>query len=306
MLEMFTVILVFTSVALVTVGLRSKAVDPVEARLRTVQAGMGPRNPLLAQPFIRRAAAPMASGLVRLIMRLLPHTWLAASSQKLIWAGNPITLPGFVLIWSAITALGGFCFFIFSNIFTDAIIIRLIITLAGVGLGAALPQLWLRARVNERHYYTRKAMPDALDLMTTSVEAGLSLDAAMIRVAEFQRGPFQDELAKAMQDITLGKSRRQALEELCERLNAPEAINFVQTINQAEVTGAPIAQVLRVQAEQVRIARRQAAEAQAQRAPLLMVIPLVFLILPSIFVFLVAPAALTIIDLLSNSQVFNR
>jgi tight adherence protein C len=160
--------------------------------------------------------------------------------------------------------------------------------------------------VSERHYYTRKGLPDALDLMTTSVEAGLSLDAAMIRVAEFQRGPFQDELAKAMQEVTLGKSRRDALEEICGRLNAPDVINFVQTINQAEVTGAPIARVLRVQAEQVRIRRRQAAEAQAQRAPLLMVIPLVFLILPSIFVFLVAPAGLTIIDLLSNSEVFNR
>jgi tight adherence protein C len=248
----------------------------------------------------------MASGIVKLIMRLLPHTWIAATAQKLVWAGHPITLPGFVLIWAAITVLCGFVFFIFSNILFDSIIVRLLVAFGGAGVGAVLPQLWLSGRISDRHYYTRKALPDALDLMTTSVEAGLSLDSAMIRVAEFQRGPFQDELAKAMQDMTLGKSRRQALEELCERLNSPEVISFVQTINQAEVTGAPIAQVLRVQAEQVRIGRRQHAEAQAQRAPLLMVIPLVFLILPSIFVFLVGPTALTIIDLLSNSQVFNR
>ncbi len=109
-----------------------------------------------------------------------------------------------------------------------------------------------------------------------------------------------------MQDVTLGKSRRNALDELCERLNVPEVVNFIQTINQAELTGAPIGQVLRAQAEQVRVKRRQAAEAQAQRAPLLMVIPLTFFILPSMFVVLLAPAALTIIDLLSNSEVFSR
>jgi tight adherence protein C len=106
--------------------------------------------------------------------------------------------------------------------------------------------------------------------------------------------------------MTLGKSRRDALNELTERLAVPEVVTFIQTVNQAEVTGAPIAQVLRVQAEQVRIARRQAAEAQAQRAPLLMLIPLVLFIFPSLFVVLLAPAALTIIDLLTNSEVFNQ
>ena len=306
MLEAMTVVLVFASIFLVVVGLRTRPVDPVIARLRSVQAGIGPRNPLLAQPFIHRAAAPMAGGLVRLLMRLLPHTWLTATQQKLTWAGHPTTLPGFVLVWAAITVLGAILFFVLSNSFGAGFIFRVIATLVGLAVGAALPQLWLGARVSERHYYTRKALPDALDLMTTSVEAGLSLDAAMVRVAEFQRGPFQDELAKAMQDMTLGKSRRDALDELTERLNTPEVVSFIQTLNQAEVTGAPIAQVLRVQAEQVRIKRRQAAEAQAQRAPLLMIIPLVFLILPSVFVFLVAPAALTMIDLLTNSEVFAR
>jgi tight adherence protein C len=300
------VLLVFASVFLIVVGLRTRPLDPVEARLRSVQAGIRPSNPLLAQPFIQRAAAPMAGGLVKLIMRLLPHTWLQETQKRLVWGGGSMTLPGFVLLWTAVAALLAVMAFVLADSFGFGFLGLVIAVLIGLAVGSFLPQMWLRARIADRHYQTRKALPDALDLMTTSVEAGLSLDAAMVRVAEFQRGPFQDELVIAMQEVTLGKSRRLALSELCDRLNVPEVVSFIQTINQAEITGASIGQVLRAQAQQVRIVRRQAAEAQAQRAPLLMIIPLVFLILPSMFVVLLAPAALTVIDLLTNSSVFAR
>jgi tight adherence protein C len=166
-----------------------------------------------------------------------------------------------------------------------------------------LSQLWLGGQISNRHYHTRKGLPDAIDLMLTSVEAGLSLDAAMLRVAEFHRGPFQVELERALQDMTLGMSRRDALEGICERLDVPEVVTFIQTVNHAEITGAPIGQVLRVQAEQIRVKRRQAAEAQANRAPLLMIFPLVFFIFPSIFVVLLAPAIMTMIDILTNNEV---
>jgi tight adherence protein C len=217
-----------------------------------------------------------------------------------------MSLPSFIALWFVFTASFGVMFFIIANSLGVSGLMLLIVVGGGVLAGALLPQLWLRARVADRQYHARKALPDALDLLTTSVEAGLSLDASMVRVAEFQRGPFQDELAIAMQDITLGKSRREALNELAERLNVPDVTSFIQTINQAEITGAPIAQVLRAQARQVRVKRRQAAEAQAQRAPLLMIFPIIFLIMPSVFVVLLAPAALTIIDLLTNSTVFSR
>jgi tight adherence protein C len=305
-MEILAVMLAFASVFLIVFGLRTKAVDPVEARLQAVRTGIGPRNAVLSQPFIRRAAAPMAGSVVRFIMRLLPSTWVSETQQKLAWAGNFMSLPTFILIWACVAVCLGVLGFLFANTFGWGFLGLAIAAAVGFAVGALLPQLWLRARVSDRRYQTRKGLPDALDLMTTSVEAGLSLDSAMVRVAEFQRGPFQDELAVAMQEMTLGKSRREALEQLSERLNVPEVISFIQTINQAEITGAPIGQVLRAQAQQVRIKRRQAAETQAQRAPLLMIIPLVFFILPSMFVFLVAPAALTIIDLLTNSSVFNR
>jgi tight adherence protein C len=223
-----------------------------------------------------------------------------------VQAGNFLPLSSFLMLWVVFAATFAVICFIFADSLGVGRILLIVAVIVGIAVGALMPQLWLRSRVSERHYQIRKALPDALDLLTTSVEAGLSLDAALVRVSEFQRGPLQDELVVAMQDITLGKSRRDALAELSERLAVPEVINLVATINQAEVTGAPIGQVLRAQAHQVRVKRRQAAEAQAQRAPLLMIGPLVFLILPSMFVVLLAPAALTIIDLLTNSTIFDR
>jgi tight adherence protein C len=115
---------------------------------------------------------------------------------------------------------------------------------------------------------------------------------------------LQDELARALQEMTLGMSRRDALLAMCDRIKLPELLAFVQALNQAEITGAPVAQVLRVQAEQVRVLRRQTAEAQAQRAPLYMVLAVVFFILPSLFLLLLGAIGLTVLDLLSDSEIF--
>jgi tight adherence protein C len=125
-----------------------------------------------------------------------------------------------------------------------------------------------------------------------------------MRVAEYQSGPLQRELSQALQDMTFGQSRRQALESLAERVNLAELSSFIQALNQAEITGAPVGQVLRVQADEVRVRRRQNAEAQAQRAPLLMTIPLVFFILPSLFVVLLGPAIIGIVQIFNDNELF--
>jgi tight adherence protein C len=306
MLEALTVFVGFAAVFLVVTGLRTRPADPVADRLRTVQAGMGSRNRTMAQPFIRRAAIPMAGALARLVMKLVPTTWLKDIEQRLIWAGGKMTLPGYVLLTFLTTPTFGFLSWVISGTFGVAGIVHVIIAGVGVAIGVYLPRFALNSRISQRAYLTRKSLPDALDLMTTSVEAGLSLDAALVRVGEYVQGPFQEELSLALQDMTLGKSRKVALEEIMQRLNVPEVASFIQAVNQAEVTGAPIGQVLRTQADTVRIRRRQAAEAQAQRAPILMLIPLIFFILPSLFVVILAPAAMTIIDLLSNSSLTSR
>lgn len=304
MLILATALLTFLSAILVTAGLRARSVDLVGDRLRAVRAGIRPSTSPLDDPFVERAIAPIMAALVHGITRLLPPSWIKATTKRLILAGNPIPLSGFLVFWACAAVGFSFVAVLFADSSGFPTVTRAIFAVVGFAVGGFLPQLWLRIRINDRIYKARKQLPDALDLMTSSVEAGLSLDAALRRLVEYHSGPLKQEMSRAIEDMTLGKARRDALYEAAERLPLPEFMVFVQALNQAEVTGAPIGEVLRVQAEQIRIKRRQHAEAQAQRAPLLMIIPLVFLILPSMFVVLLAPAALTILEAFSDSELF--
>ncbi len=301
---LIAVALAFVSVFLLTTGLLTRQTDPVEARLEAIREGVRPQASGLNRPFFQRALLPLLAALADLIVKLLPSTWVQATAKRLVWAHNPISLPAFVLIWAAFAAGVPFLALLFARSAGADSFMTVLILASGVFVGAITPQLWLSMKVNDRSYRARKQLPDALDLMTTSVEAGLSLDAALARVAEHHTGPLQEELSRALQEMTLGIPRRDALLGMAERIKLPELMAFVQALNQAEVTGAPIAQVLRVQAEQVRIKRRQNAEAQAQRAPLYMVLAIVFFILPSLFLLLLGAIGLTVMDLLSDSELF--
>jgi tight adherence protein C len=298
------VALTFVAAVLITSALRARRFDPVEERLRAVQEGIRPtRSTVLDDPFVKRAVAPLMAAFANVVMRILPPSWISATAKRLVWAGNPMSIGGFVVIWAA-TAIA-FC--LVGLIFADSVgvstVLRFVVGGVGFLMGGYLPQFWLRMRIGSRQYNARKQLPDALDLMTTSVEAGLSLDSALMRLSDYQTGPLQEEISKALTDMNLGKSRRDALDEAAERLHLPDFTTFVQALNQAELTGAPIGQVLRVQGVEIRVKRRQHAEAQAQRAPLLMIFPLVFFILPSVFIALLAPAALTLFELLRETDI---
>jgi tight adherence protein C len=298
------VALAFASIFLLTTGLLTRQTDPVETRLEAIRAGVRPQAAALNQPFFERAILPLFAAVAGLILKLLPLTWVKATGKRLVWAHNPMSLPTFVLIWAAFAAAVPVIALLFARRVGADTFLTVLSVAVGVFLGGVTPQLWLGMKVADRSYRARKQLPDALDLMTTSVEAGLSLDAALARVAEHHTGPLQEELARALQEMTLGMPRRDALLGMTERIKLPELLVFVQALNQAEVTGAPIAQVLRVQAEQVRIKRRQTAEAQAQRAPLYMVLAIVFFILPSLFLLLLGAVGLTVLELLSDSEIF--
>ena len=301
---LIAVALAFASVFLLTTGLLRRQTDPVEARLEAIREGVRPQASGLDRPFAQRAILPLLASLANLIVKLLPSTWVQATAKRLVWAHNPISLPAFVLIWAAFASVVSVLAVLLARSAGTDPFLTVMIVAGGVFIGVVTPQLWLGMKVNDRSYRARKQLPDALDLMTTSVEAGLSLDAALARVAEHHTGPLQEELSRALQEMTLGMARREALLGMAERIKLPELLAFVQALNQAEVTGAPIAQVLRVQAEQVRIKRRQNAEAQAQRAPLYMVLAIVFFILPSLFLLLLGAIGLTVLELLSDSEIF--
>jgi tight adherence protein C len=162
-------------------------------------------------------------------------------------------------------------------------------------LGYILPGMWLQSTIDRRKQGIVKALPDALDLLTICVEAGLGFDSAMRRVAEKWDSDLSMEFGRVLQEIQLGKVRRDALRGMSERLEVADVTTFIAAVIQAEQLGVSLAKVLRIQSDQMRIKRRQRAEKKAQEAPVKMVIPMVFLIFPSLLVVLLGPAAFQVL-----------
>ncbi len=162
-------------------------------------------------------------------------------------------------------------------------------------IGFIFPDMWLSGRMRGRQKMIFRAMPDALDLLTICVEAGLGFDAAMSRVHEKWENDLGLELGRVIQEIRLGKLRRDALRDMSERLGVPEMTSFVAAVIQSEQLGVSMAKVLRIQSDQMRVRRRQMAEEEAHRAPIKMVFPIALLIFPSIMLILLGPAAMLLV-----------
>ncbi len=269
--------------------------SPVEERLQLY--GTRPRTLEeieLSQPFGERALVPLIRGLARLLNRSTPQKSVDEMRLKLELAGLPNN-------WSVSDFLGvrGLVG-IFTSAFLTfiAIIIRmdpaLVLLLLGIGgfVGFYLPLFWLNRTIAQRKDRIQRQLPDAMDLLTISVESGLGFDAAMGKVAEKWDNDLSRAFARALSEIRVGKLRREALRDMAQRIQVPDFTNFIAAIIQADQLGVSIAKVLRIQAEQMRIKRRQRAEELANQAPIKMLIPLTFLIFPSIFIVLLGPAVL--------------
>jgi len=161
-------------------------------------------------------------------------------------------------------------------------------------LGFFFPQMWLQSTINRRQHGIRKAMPDALDLLTICVEAGLGFDAAMSKVAEKWETELSLAFMRTIREIQLGKTRRDALRDMSDRLGLPEMTSFVAAVIQSEILGVSLSKVLRIQSDQMRVKRRQRAEEEAHKAPIKMIIPMALLTFPSIMIILLAPAGIQI------------
>jgi tight adherence protein C len=161
-------------------------------------------------------------------------------------------------------------------------------------LGYLIPQMLLTSKVKKRKKQILLAMPSALDLLTISVEAGLSFDAALARVAEKYENPLTAEITQVLNEIRLGRPRIEALEDMARRCKVEELTNFVQAVVQSEQLGVGIANVLRIQSEEIRRRRRQRAEEQGQKAPLKMLFPMVGCIFPTLFIVLLGPAVVEV------------
>lgn len=280
-----------TIYTLVTPSSRGAVPDRLNRYDRSLQPG---REEQLAAPFSARVGAPMLSGARNALARLLPSSLVRTIEQRLILAGEPVSLHAFLTFQIAMIGLAGLV--LLSGIRTMHTAVQALAIIAVALLLALLPIYWLRLRVAARKKAILKALPDAVDLIVTTVEAGLGLDAALAEVGRETRGPLGEELRLTVRETTLGRSRRDALARLNERTQVPELRTFVQSIIQAEQTGIPIGQVLRTQAAQIRLKKRQRAETEAQRAPVKMVVVLALLVLPAMLLLVIGPAVIRMSD----------
>jgi tight adherence protein C len=245
-------------------------------------------------PFSERILAPMVRRTSGFMARLTPAQTLESTRHKLDLAGNPNNwTPSefFGVRAVACVALGGLIFLVLS-IANVEWLQRIGLTVVFALLGFMLPALWLGQKIRSRKNSVIRSLPDALDLLTICVEAGLGFDQAMQKVAEKWDDELSRAFARVLHEIRLGKTRREALRELANRLDLSDVTSFVAAVIQAEQLGVSIAKVLRIQSDQMRIRRRQRAEEKAHQAPVKMLFPMVFLIFPAIWIVLLGPALL--------------
>jgi tight adherence protein C len=246
----------------------------------------------LEQPFSERVLKPVIAGITRFLGKLTPAQGMDKVRHQLILAGNPYNMGTSEFMGArtmAMVMLGVATFGL--TLVLGAEPLMMVAYSFGMALaGYILPVFWLGSRIKKRKKIILKTLPDAIDLMTISVEAGLAFDGAMARVAEKWDNALSAEFQKALSEMRVGTTKRDALHELAYRTGVPDLSTFVASIIQADQLGVSIAKVLRIQSEQMRVRRRQRAEEQAHKAPVLMMIPMVFLIFPATYIVILGPA----------------
>lgn len=295
------VILVAIVVGLVVVARRipNSEGDPLDARLAEFSQ-RGEAVSLdeieLSQPFVERVIYPVLRKVGELSTRATPQNQLQDITRKLELSGKSAWIDAPMFFALRFVGAGVFTvLFIFgASALKQSLVIGAGAALVGGILGYIFPDLWVSQETKKRQLEIRKAMPDALDLLTICVEAGLGFDAAMSNVAEKWENELSLAFARTIREIQLGKVRRDALKSMAERIDLAEMTSFVAAVIQSEQLGVSMAKVLRIQADQMRMKRRQYAEELAHQAPVKMLLPMVGFIFPSIFIVLLTPAAITI------------
>jgi tight adherence protein C len=246
----------------------------------------------LSLPFTDRVVVPTLRRFSKTIVRFTPNSTIERTAKQLELAGSPRNLSAaeFWGIRILVTLLFAGLTFVMMARFNQPLNKQVTYTLGGFVIGFMLPQMWLKSKIDRRKQAIIKKFPDALDLMTICVDAGLTFDGAMAQVGEKWDDPLSQEFARVVNELQLGKTRRQALRDLSDRTNVSDVQSFIASVLQADQLGVSIGKVLRIQSEQMRIRRRQRAEELAQQAPVKMTFPLVFLIFPSILLVLLGPA----------------
>jgi tight adherence protein C len=289
------------SVVMLVLGIRGqkKSSPELEGRLTAFgQRDGGYLDTDAKEGFSSRVLKPAVKGLSAALGQRSPAAALDRVRTKLAQAGNPSGLGplefiGLRYLLSLGLGIGSTVLFLVSQLTpTFAILIGGVIGT----FGFIIPNIWLDRKVKSRRKEITKSLPDAIDLLTISVESGLGFDPAMQRVAEKWDNALTREFARVLSEMRIGKTKREALREMAIRADEDGLTTFVSSVIQADTLGVPITQVLRIQSEAMRVRRRQRAEELAQKAPLKMLFPMVFLIFPALYVVILGPAVPQIVD----------
>jgi tight adherence protein C len=253
------------------------------------------RHEQLKTSALERLVLPFAGKVISSITRLTPLDLYGRTNRLIELAGNPPSLTAerivaFKIVFGIVGFVAGLLvapllpFKGFAASVMTAVLFAL--------MGYTFPSAGLSARANKRQKEIRKAMPDTMDLLTISVEAGLGFDAALAQVVKNVPGPLSEEISRMLQEMQIGVSRAEALRNLNDRTEVPELDGFVLSMIQADKYGVGVAKVLRAQATELRQKRRQRAEEVAQKVPLKLLFPTIFLVLPAMFIVILGPGAI--------------
>jgi tight adherence protein C len=250
----------------------------------------------LASAFSTRVALPAVRHLGRVARRFTPAGLMARLTRDLTYAGQPAGWDAERMIAVKIlggAGLGGLTLLL--GILAGAVLIKVFLAAAILAcVGFFVPDAILSSRYQERQHAMQVALADALDVLSITVEAGLGFDAALARVSQEIQGPLGQEMQRVLQEMQLGKARADAFRDLSERTTVADLKSFVLAMVQADIFGISVAGILQVQSKEIRIKRRQAAEERAQKVQVKILIPLIFCILPAMFVILIGPAVIQI------------
>ncbi len=299
--------LIFVSLFLVfgAVGGLTKEASGVGRSLQVLEAMTSLPDDMKAEqdaPFAERVLVPLLARAQGLGRRMSPADAHLRVREKLEKAGNPSgwtvdrVIAGKVVGFVVVLAVSLVLLVLMGTSFPVTLGVVVMASLAGY----SAPDLYLYQRAHDRNEKLQDALADAIDLLTISVESGLGFDAAVAQVARNTEGPLSDEFSRMLQEMQIGRGRAQALRSLGERTQLPDLKTFVGAMVQADSFGIPVGQVLRVQSSEMRVKRRQYAEAAAQKVPVKIIVPLIFCILPCLFIAVLGPAGISMMGSFSG------
>ena len=251
-------------------------------------------SPLDAKKFRERTVEPLRESLARFVLKVNPRTSTEAISLKLLGAGlgRRITPTSFLAAKGGLAVFGALVGVMVGSMAGSGTGLLLTVGLAAGGFFA--PDYFVTLKARSRRERIKGDLPDALDLLAVSVEAGLGFDGAIAKITEHMEGPLADEFSLTLGEMRIGESRQDALKRMADRVDAPELSSFTRAIIQADQLGTSLGRILRVQAADSRLRRQAAAEEKAMKAPIKMLFPTVLFIFPAIFLVILGPAFMNI------------